>query len=198
MKEMMNCKGKKFGEGNCFNENNDIRKFAKSLGIEIGPQSVAAQVINIQLQITQLTSGPILDAASQALPKLMKLGTDTGLLPDPNHPGTWMFPGGGALQGRWSMSFANTTAAILAIGFSGSSRLLAREPIGSDPQGPAPSFHQALRRPDAIASPATSGPTCCSPARATTLDGRLCSAGRGTQVKKCGIAVEDVPGGSLD
>jgi hypothetical protein len=99
-KEMMNCKGKKFGEGNCFNENNELRKLSKTLGLEIGPKSVVADVINVQLQITQLTSGPILDAANKALPEVMKI-VGPAMVPDLKHPGTFILrnilgPVGGA------------------------------------------------------------------------------------------------------
>jgi len=99
-KEMMNCKGKKFGEDNCFNENNEFRKLAKTMGLEIGPKSVVADVINVQLQFTQLTSGPILDAANKALPELMNL-IGPAMTPDPSHPGTFILrnvlgPVGGA------------------------------------------------------------------------------------------------------
>jgi hypothetical protein len=80
-KEMVNCKGKKFGEGNCFNKNNELRKLAKTAGIEIGPKSVPAQLINIQLQFTQLTSGPLLDAATPIVSELMKR-----VAPDPRNP----------------------------------------------------------------------------------------------------------------
>lgn len=85
-KEMMNCKGKKFDE-NCFNENNEIRKFFANAGVEIGPNSVAAQVINIQLQIAQFMTGPILDAANKALPDLMNFAQRAGIVPDTSHPG---------------------------------------------------------------------------------------------------------------
>src|SRR5262249_54563288 len=54
VKEMINCRGKKFGEDPCFNENNEVRKFAKSVGVDIGPNSVAADIINVQLQMNQL------------------------------------------------------------------------------------------------------------------------------------------------
>jgi hypothetical protein len=99
-KEMMNCKGKKFGEGNCFNENNELRKLSKTLGLEIGPKSFVADVINIQLQITQLTSGPILDSANKALPEVMKI-VGPAMVPDPKHPGKFILrnilgPVGGA------------------------------------------------------------------------------------------------------
>ncbi len=88
-KEMMNCKGKKFGEGNCFNDNNEIRKLFSKAGIPIGPNSVVAQVINIQLQMSQLTMGPTLDAANKALPQVMNFAQRVGLLPNPNDPLKW-------------------------------------------------------------------------------------------------------------
>jgi hypothetical protein len=92
-KEMMNCKGKKFGEGDCFNENNEIRKFFANAGVEIGPSSVAAQVINIQLQIAQLTAGPILDTANKELPELINFAQRVGIVPDPSNPGKMIATG---------------------------------------------------------------------------------------------------------
>jgi hypothetical protein len=65
MKEMMNCQGQKFGQGNCFNENNEFRKLAKRLGAEIGPNSVVADVINVQLRIVNTTTIPALKAGTQ-------------------------------------------------------------------------------------------------------------------------------------
>lgn len=53
IKEFMNCQGKKFGEYPCFGENNEFRKLAKNLGLEIGPKSVVADVINVHLQVLQ-------------------------------------------------------------------------------------------------------------------------------------------------
>lgn len=51
IKELMNCQGKKFGQHPCFGENNEFRKLAKTLGLEIGPKSVVADVINVHLQV---------------------------------------------------------------------------------------------------------------------------------------------------
>jgi hypothetical protein len=92
-KEMMNCKGKKFGEGDCFNENNEIRKFFANAGVEIGPNSVAAQVINLQLQIAQLTVGPILEAANKELPELINFAQRIGIVPDLSNPGKMIATG---------------------------------------------------------------------------------------------------------
>ncbi|MBA8881092.1 hypothetical protein [Phyllobacterium myrsinacearum] len=51
-KEVMQCKGKKFAEEPCFGENNALRLVAKNLlGQEIGPDSVVAQVANINLDV---------------------------------------------------------------------------------------------------------------------------------------------------
>lgn len=46
MRELTYCKGKKFGEGKCFGENNTLRK---ALGI--GPGSEVAKLINLQLDV---------------------------------------------------------------------------------------------------------------------------------------------------
>jgi hypothetical protein len=51
MKELNYCKGTRFGEGKCFNENNEFRKFFKNSGFPIGPKSVVADVINLHLQL---------------------------------------------------------------------------------------------------------------------------------------------------
>ena len=90
MKEMVNCRGKNFGEGNCFSDSNEIRKLAKSLGIEIGPHSVVADVVNIQLRIWDLTTTPILEAGAQGVATLMKVANDNNLIPDPQHPRTFI------------------------------------------------------------------------------------------------------------
>jgi hypothetical protein len=87
VREMGYCKGKKFGEDNCFNKNNELRKLTESLGVEIGPTSVAADVINLQLQVMQIQSGPILDAAGKAMPEIMKM-VGPGMTIDPKRPGT--------------------------------------------------------------------------------------------------------------
>jgi hypothetical protein len=87
IREMGYCKGKKFGEGNCFNENNELRKLSAALGVEIGPKSVAADLINLQLQVIQIQSAPILDVAEKAVPEVMKL-IGPGMTIDPKRPGT--------------------------------------------------------------------------------------------------------------
>ncbi|MCK1374933.1 hypothetical protein [Bradyrhizobium sp. 18] len=87
IREMGYCKGKKFGEGNCFNENNELRKLTASLGVEIGPKSVAADIINLQLQVIQIQSAPILNAANKAMPEIMKV-VGPGMTIDPKRPGT--------------------------------------------------------------------------------------------------------------
>jgi hypothetical protein len=105
MKEMINCKGKTFGEGKCFNENGEIRKFFKNVGMDIGPQTVAGQIINYQLQMTQFAMGPVVDAASRALPELMNIATKNGLIPDPSRPGTWITSGIGGPLGAEANEF---------------------------------------------------------------------------------------------
>ena len=54
MKELGYCKGKKFGEGNCFNKNNEFRKVFAAAGVEIGPKSVVADVINVHLRYMEV------------------------------------------------------------------------------------------------------------------------------------------------
>lgn len=85
IKEMTNCKGKGFGEGKCFDENNEIRKFSKALGLEIGPKSVVADVINVQLQLTQITYGPMLEVGDKYLPEVLKV-IGPSLKLDPGDP----------------------------------------------------------------------------------------------------------------
>ncbi|MCK1622395.1 hypothetical protein IVA98_03875 [Bradyrhizobium sp. 160] len=101
-REMMNCKGKKFGDDKCFNENNEIRKFFANAGAPIGPNSVAAQVINVQLQVSELTLGPLMNAANKELPHLMSLAQKAGFAPDPKKPGTMVAgPLLGPVIDRW-------------------------------------------------------------------------------------------------
>ncbi|WGT62479.1 hypothetical protein [Variovorax paradoxus] len=51
VKELQNCKGKEFGKGDCFGPNNDLRKLAATLNLPIGPNSVVADIINLQLRV---------------------------------------------------------------------------------------------------------------------------------------------------
>jgi hypothetical protein len=91
VKEMMNCRGKNFGEGNCFSESNELRKLAKRFGMEIGPHSVVADVVNIQLKIADVTTTPIISAGTQVIGDVTKFASDNKLLPelpDPKHPET--------------------------------------------------------------------------------------------------------------
>jgi hypothetical protein len=94
MREMMNCQGKNFGEGKCFGEGNEIRKFAKSIGLEIGPHSVVADIVNVQLRITDATVTPVLKAATDVVGGVIKVANDNGFIPDPSHPLTFI-PGVG-------------------------------------------------------------------------------------------------------
>ena len=80
IKELMNCRGKNFGEENCFGESNELRQLAKRFGMEIGPHSLVADVVNVQLKIASATTTPIASAAAQVLPEVVKV------LPDPTHP----------------------------------------------------------------------------------------------------------------
>jgi hypothetical protein len=87
-KELINCKGKRFGEESCFGEGNELRKLAKSMGMDIGPHSVVADIASIQLQIVDVTTAPMLEAGSQVVTTVAKIATDNNFLPDPAHPGT--------------------------------------------------------------------------------------------------------------
>lgn len=58
MKELIQCRGKKFGEQPCFGENNEFRKLGRSLcgpQCDIGPNSVVGQVANVQLEQLKFT-----------------------------------------------------------------------------------------------------------------------------------------------
>lgn len=70
MKELANCKGKKFAEDKCFGENNEFRKFARTLGAEIGPKSVVADIINVQLRVLEISGvSPILTETEKYISK---------------------------------------------------------------------------------------------------------------------------------
>lgn len=50
--EYTQCKDTRVGKDNCFGENNEIRRFVRALGLpDIGPNSLAAQVGNVYLDI---------------------------------------------------------------------------------------------------------------------------------------------------
>ena len=85
-KEMLNCQGKAFGEGECFGEGNELRKLAKSFGAEIGPHSVVADIVNLQLRLSDATTAPILNAGAQIVPEVLKIAVNNGLIPDYTHP----------------------------------------------------------------------------------------------------------------
>lgn len=51
VKELENCKGKEFGKEKCFGPNNDLRKLSAKLGLPIGPNSVVADIVNLQLRV---------------------------------------------------------------------------------------------------------------------------------------------------
>lgn len=54
LKEFANCQNKNFAEGSCFGENNEIRKFVRTIGLgDIGPNSVVAQVLNLKLDVVK-------------------------------------------------------------------------------------------------------------------------------------------------
>lgn len=69
--EFNQCKGNQVGEGNCFGENNEIRRFVRALGLpDIGPSSVVAQYGNLVLKVTRfyvaLAEGGLKDAGDLA------------------------------------------------------------------------------------------------------------------------------------
>lgn len=76
---------------------NEIRKFAKSIGVEIGPHSVAADVVNMQLRISDATVTPVLKAGMDVITGVIKVANDNHLVPDPSHPLTFI-PGGGLVE----------------------------------------------------------------------------------------------------
>ncbi len=100
-KEMAFCKGQRFAENKCFGENNELRKLAQRLGTDIGPNSVVAQVANVQLRILEAQYGPLLEAATPVVTDAIELATKSGVippLPDPNKPATivpYVVPGAG-------------------------------------------------------------------------------------------------------
>lgn len=58
VKEFTQCLDKKFGEANCFGENNEIRKLVKNLlGQDIHSGTVAGQLLNAQLEVVKFTVG---------------------------------------------------------------------------------------------------------------------------------------------
>ncbi len=67
MKEFNNCKGKKFGEAPCFGPNNDLLRISKQLGVEIGPKSVVADYVNIQLRLLEVPMGVLEKPAAEAM-----------------------------------------------------------------------------------------------------------------------------------
>jgi hypothetical protein len=93
MKELMNCQGKNFGEGKCFGEGNEIRKVTKALGLEIGPHSVAADVINVQLRIYDATVTPFLKVGTDLAGDVIQFANANHLIPNPQDPGSIIFPG---------------------------------------------------------------------------------------------------------
>jgi hypothetical protein len=67
MKEFNNCKGRNFGEAPCFGPNNDLLKLSKQLGVEIGPKSVVADIVNIQLRLLEVPMSVVGPAAAEAM-----------------------------------------------------------------------------------------------------------------------------------
>lgn len=52
MQEFIQCKNVKFGDGNCFGKNNEIRRFVRALGLpDISPGSVVGEIANIHLEV---------------------------------------------------------------------------------------------------------------------------------------------------
>jgi len=53
--EYIKCRKSRIGKDNCFGENNEIRRFVRALGLpDIGPNSLAAQVGNVYLDIINI------------------------------------------------------------------------------------------------------------------------------------------------
>lgn len=76
MKELAHCKGMSFGEGKCFNENNEFRKIFAQAGLPIGRNSVVANVINVHLkyleaQVTLFSD--LNEGAKEALTQVSKV-----------------------------------------------------------------------------------------------------------------------------
>lgn len=70
MAELGNCKDKKFGEGDCFGENNEFMKMASKLGFELGPKSLMADYVNFQLLLWEAPMNVVekpLNAATNAV-----------------------------------------------------------------------------------------------------------------------------------
>lgn len=71
IKEFQNCKDQRFGKGKCFGSGNDLLKIAKRLGSEIGPNSVVADIVNLQLRLLEFQRPPI-EAGQAVLDGVMK------------------------------------------------------------------------------------------------------------------------------
>jgi hypothetical protein len=98
MRDLTDCHGRNFGEGPCFGEGNEIRKLAKQLGFPIGPHSVVADVMNVQLRIVDATGTPILRLGTEAVTQFMQVGERTGMIPDLKKPITWLGPTGKLIE----------------------------------------------------------------------------------------------------
>lgn len=70
MKELKQCKGKKFGEGPCFGQGNEFQKLVKAItGDYIKPSSVVGQLLNAHLSVLKSTVG-LAEAGVKAIGKL--------------------------------------------------------------------------------------------------------------------------------
>jgi hypothetical protein len=70
MKELKQCKGKKFGEGPCFGHGNEFQKLVKAItGDYIKPSSVVGQLLNAHLDVLKSTVG-LAEAGVKAIGKL--------------------------------------------------------------------------------------------------------------------------------
>jgi hypothetical protein len=90
VKEMMYCQGKHFGEDKCFGDGNEIRKFTKAIGVEIGPHSVVADIANLQLRIMDVTETPVLQAGMQGVSAVFTFASNNRLIPNPQDPKTFI------------------------------------------------------------------------------------------------------------
>ena len=68
MAEMVKCKGKSFGEDDCFGQNNEFQKLAKTLtGKTIGPNSVVGQMLTVEMRPAQIVLAAAQPLVSQAM-----------------------------------------------------------------------------------------------------------------------------------
>lgn len=102
LKEFANCKDENFAEDSCFGENNEIRKFVRSIGLgDINEDTIVAQILDKQLDLIKFN----VSAAEGAIEGLGKFGEEAakflgdviddglGLLPEIPRDGCDALPG---------------------------------------------------------------------------------------------------------